>query len=111
MPRSPIAPEPEDGPGETARVADARATPVHVASGNRPFGELTLDDVKERARELGSVGTFGPLQRVRPVARGWSELAAEMESRQIASVGELDEETLLDYAERLWVVAPPEGLI
>jgi hypothetical protein len=34
-----------------------------------------------------------------------------MESRQIASVGELDEETLLDYAERLWVVAPPEGLI
>ena len=111
MPRSPTAPEPEEGSDETSRVEDARATPVHVGSGNRPFGELTLDDVRQQARELGSVGTFGPLQRVRPVARGWSQLAAEMESKQAASVGELDDPTLLDYAERLWVVAPPDGLI
>jgi len=104
-------PEPEERVDQSTRVSEARATPVHVASGSRPFAELTLDDVKQQASDLSSVGTFGPLQRVRPVARAWSELAAEMESRRAASVGELDDRTVLGYAERLWVVSPPEGLI
>ena len=111
MPRSPGEPEPERRPDRTTRVHDARTTTVHAQRGDLPFGELTLEDVRRQASELGSVGSWGPLRRVVPVARSWSELARELESKGVTSVGELDDATLLAYAERLWVVPPAGGLI
>ena len=94
-----------------ARVEQALAGKVHLGGRYRPFGELTAEDAHGRAAELKEVGTWGPMNRVIPVARAWAELAALLEERRAPSVGELDAETVVTYAEKLWVLSPEEGLI
>ena len=66
------------------------ARSVFIRGANRPFGELTLEDVRIRADELRSVTGWGPTVRVAPVARAWRELAIEMERCGSACVSELD---------------------
>jgi hypothetical protein len=79
---------------------------IYIRGANRPFGELTLDDVRTRADELRSAVGFGPTARVAPVARAWRELANEMERAGAATVGELDTDALADLAPKLWVTLP-----
>jgi hypothetical protein len=100
--------------GDTApggRVAQALAAPVHIGTTERRFGELTVGEVEAQAAELRGVGGWGPLQRVVPVARAWAELAGAMREAKAESVAELEPEAVLAYAERTWVLPPPEGLI
>lgn len=82
------------------------ATLVYINGRNRPFGELTLDDVRGRADELRAATGWGPTARVAPVARAWRELSIEMERSGASSVGELDPPVLGGLAQRLWVVLP-----
>ena len=49
--------------------------------------------------------------RVAKVAMGWSQLAALMSEREAGKVADLDETTVLDFAERLWLIPPEGGLI
>lgn len=91
-------------PGVEARAAAALEQKVHDGESYRPFGQLTAEDADGRAVELRKVAGFGPTMRVRPVAQGWGELAKLMRERGAATISELDEETVIDYAERLWVV-------
>jgi hypothetical protein len=93
------------------RLEQALAGTVHLGGRYRPFGELTSDDARARASELKEVGTWGPMKRVIPVAQAWGELAALLNKHQAASVAELDPATIVSYAEKLWVLAPEEGLI
>jgi hypothetical protein len=79
------------------RVAEIARTPVFARGENRPFGELTADDVRERADELRAAVGFGPTARVAPVAQAWRELAMGMSK---AGAG------LVALAPRLWVVMP-----
>ena len=94
-----------------ARVEQALRGSVHVAGGYRPFAELTAADAHAQAAELNEVGSWGPMRRIVPVARAWEELAALLDERQAARVADLDGASVVAYAERLWVLAPEEGLI
>jgi hypothetical protein len=82
------------------------STSVFINGANRPFGELTLDDVRARADELRAATGWGPMARVAPVARAWRELALEMERHGSGTVSELDGALLSDLAPQLWVVLP-----
>jgi hypothetical protein len=82
------------------------STPVFIRGANRPFGELTLDDIRDRADELRAVTGWGPTARVATVARAWRQLAMEMERAGATSVAELDSTALADLAPQLWVVLP-----
>ena len=84
---------------------------VHVAGGAKPFGELTLDEVEQRAAELRDAVGFGPTSRVAPVARAWSELAERMAAAHAPTVRALDAATIAALAERLWVVPPGGSLL
>ncbi len=81
-------------------------TPVFINGANRPFGELTLEEVRGRADELRAAIGWGPTARVAPVARAWRELTLEMERHDAASVADLDGPLLASLAPKLWVVLP-----
>jgi hypothetical protein len=87
------------------------AATVYVDGENRPFGELTLEQVRGRADELRAAIGWGPTARVAPVARAWRELSMALEQRGVATVGELDPETLGELAPKMWVVPPGGSLL
>jgi hypothetical protein len=86
--------------------ADLVNRQVFIRGANRPFGELTREDVRQRAEELRSVTGWGPTARVAPVARAWRELALEMERQGVHAVGDVDGDSLARLAPQLWVVLP-----
>lgn len=87
-------------------VRQALATSVFIRGANRPFGELTVDDVRARADELRAATGWGPTARVAPVARAWRELAIAMDRDGADSVAELDPELVATLAPQLWIVMP-----
>jgi hypothetical protein len=52
-------------PDPTAILAER----VHASGGTKPFGEMTVAEVRERADELRAATGWGPTARVGPVAR------------------------------------------
>jgi hypothetical protein len=66
-------------PQQTAKRAEIIEQTVFVRGTNRPFGALTVQDVRARADELKAAVGFGPTARVAPVARAWRELSLEMD--------------------------------
>lgn len=82
------------------------ATPVFINGANRPFGELTREEVLARADELRAATGWGPTARVAPVARAWRELSMEMDRTGAARVAGLDSELLGRLAPQLWIVFP-----
>ena len=79
---------------------------VYAGGANRPFGSLTEDDVRSRADELRAAVGWGPTARVAPVAQAWRELAIAMNGAGAATVADLDPESLVKLAPRLWVTLP-----
>ena len=79
---------------------------IYMRGANRPFGELSLEEVRERADELRAVTGWGPTARVASVARAWRELALEMERVQAPTVAGLPGEVVIRLAPQLWVVLP-----
>jgi hypothetical protein len=84
---------------------------VFIGGENRPFGTLTLEDVRGRAEELRAATGWGPTARVGPVARAWRELAIEMERAGAATVAELNAELVSELAPKLWVLPPGGSLL
>ncbi len=82
------------------------ARQVFIREANRPFGELTLADARERAAELRAATGWGPTVRVAPVALAWRELTMTMERAGAAAVRDLDAEQVIELAPKLWVVLP-----
>lgn len=87
------------------------SSPVFVDGANRPFGELTIAQVRARADELRAATGWGPTARVATVARAWRELAMALERDGVARVGELDADTLEQLAPQLWVIPPGGSLL
>jgi hypothetical protein len=79
---------------------------VYIRGANRPFGELTSEDVRERADELKAATGWGPTARVASYAFAWRELSMEMERSGVAAVSELEPDLLVSLAPKLWVVLP-----
>lgn len=82
------------------------AQTVFVRGENRPFGDVTVSDARERADELRSAAGWGPTARVAPVARAWRELALAMDAAGADVVRALDEAQVEQLAPKLWVVLP-----
>jgi hypothetical protein len=79
---------------------------VFIRGANRPFGELTRDDVRARADELRAATGWGPTARVATVALAWRELHRDMEQAGVATVNDLDDGTVIEMAPRLWITLP-----
>ena len=77
----------------------------------REFGDLTAAQVAARADELKAASGLGHGGRVAAVAMGWRELARVMRDREASTVGDLDDETVATYSERLWIVPPGGSLL
>lgn len=99
-----------DAPDQ-ARAEQALTSKVDVGGAGTPFGHLTAEDARAQAQRLADVGTWGPLQRVAKVAYAWKLLAAQMERDGLAMVRDLPPGDLIEHAERLWVIPPPEGMV
>jgi hypothetical protein len=87
------------------------ATTVYIDGANRPFGELTIDQVRSRADELRAATGWGPTARVAPVARAWRELSMALEKAQVGTVRELGNDQLTELAPKLWIVPPGGSLL
>jgi hypothetical protein len=87
------------------------ATSVYCDGRDRPFGELTADQVAARAAELRQGAGLGHRSRVAAVAGAWDALAAHMRERGATTVADLDPETVAERAEALWVVPPGGSLL
>ena len=92
-------------------LAGVLATTVFIDGANRPFGELTADQARDRADELRAAVGFGPTVRIAPVARAWRELTMALEQAGAGSVAELEPATVMDLAPKLWVVPPGGSLL
>jgi phosphoribosylglycinamide formyltransferase 1 len=93
------------------RAAEALASKVDIERTGVPFGDLTAEDARAQGQRLTEVGTWGPLQRVAKVAHAWKLLAAQMEKEGRATVRDLPVADVIEHAQRLWVIPPPEGLV
>jgi hypothetical protein len=87
------------------------AQTVFVRGANVAFGELTADDVRLRADELRASVGWGPTARVAPVSMAWRELTTAMARDGAVTVAQLDGDTLVELAPRLWIVPPAGGLL
>jgi hypothetical protein len=92
-------------------VTDPFARPVHAGGADKPFGELSIDDVSAHAAELASAVGWGPTARVASVARAWRELAAHMADSGAQTVADLGAQSAAEFAERLWVLPPGGSLL
>jgi hypothetical protein len=92
-------------------LAEILSSTVYVDGANRPFGELTVAQVRARADELRAATGWGPTARVAPVARAWRELTLALERSGAETVAGLDAGVLSELAPRLWVVPPGGGLL
>jgi hypothetical protein len=86
-------------------------TLIFIRGENRPFGELTADDVRSRADELKAAVGFGPTARIAPVALAWRELAVVMAGAGAAVVADLPADQVERLAPKLWVVPPGGSLL
>lgn len=93
------------------RASEALAKSVSASDGPIAFGDMTAAVCRAQGERLSDVGTFGPLQRVVKVAQAWKLLAAQMERDGAATVRELPAEAVVESAERLWIIPPPEGMV
>ena len=92
-------------------AADVLVRPVHAGGADKPFGELSVEDVRAHAAELGSAAGWGPTARVATVARAWRELAAHMADSGAQTVADLGAQSAAGFAERLWVLPPGGSLL
>ncbi|CAN5525689.1 hypothetical protein BH10ACT11_BH10ACT11_16430 [soil metagenome] len=90
---------------------DTPATRLSHQGETIPFGELTAEQAAQRAAELKEAGEWGPLKRTLPVRMAWTDIAALLRDRDLATIGELPDGEVAKWAERTWVLSPPGGLI
>ena len=84
---------------------------VFAGGRSKPFAELTVDEVRERAAELKAATGWGPTAKVGSVAMAWAELARLMEESHAQTVGDLEPKAVAQRAEKLWVVPPGGSLL
>jgi hypothetical protein len=84
---------------------------VFAGGRSKPFGELTVQEVKDRAQELREAAGWGPTARVAPVAMAWGELGRLMEASHAERVADVEPALVAERAEALWVVPPGGSLL
>jgi hypothetical protein len=89
----------------------ALAERVHTPSGSKPFGEMTREEVGERAAELRHAAGWGPTARVAGIALAWAELKQTMDDAHVEKVNQLSPDQIAERAEALWIVPPGGSLL
>jgi hypothetical protein len=84
---------------------------IYIRDANRPFGELTVEDARNRADELRAAVGWGPTARIAPVAQAWRELSMVMHKAGAETVDQLSQEQIAELAPKLWVVPPGGSLL
>ena len=92
-------------------VADILLRLVTVCSVERRFGEVTMDEARQHSTELKALAGWGPMAKVGAIARGWSDLAVNMQKRNAATVAELDPGIVEKAAIELWIVPPDRSMV
>ena len=92
-------------------MSDPLSELVFAGGVNKPFAEMTADEVRARAQELRDAAGWGPTAKVGPVAMAWGDLGRLMDEKGAATVGDLDPELVADRAQKLWVVPPGGSLL
>jgi len=95
----------------SASVEEVLARPVFAGDAERRFGELSVEQVEDRAAELRGASGFGHGGRVGAVAAAWRELALLMRANDAATVADLDGGEVAARAEALWVLPPGGSLL
>lgn len=84
---------------------------VYAGGRAKPFGELTVQEVHDRAAELRAATGWGPTAKVGAVAMAWGELSRLMDDAGARTVSDLDPEAVAQRAGGLWVVPPGGSLL
>ena len=83
---------------------------VSIAGATKAFGTVTLDDARTQAAEMKALVGWGPTAKVSSVARGWSDLAANLQKRGAATVAELEPGMVETMAKEVWVIPPGRAM-
>ena len=89
----------------------ALETRISIGKSSKPFAEVTAQDADDQGAKLKGLAGFGPTMRARPVGMAWTELAKLMREAGAATVSDLDDAVVADYAEKLWVVQSSASLM
>jgi Fe-Mn family superoxide dismutase len=92
-------------------VSDILERTVSISGKMIPFGEITLEDARTQASELGALAGWGPMAKVGSIARAWTELAKTIDGRDATCVADLDAGIVKKMAMDLWVIPPERGMI
>ncbi len=104
--------EEPSAPGGERDAEQLLAEQIATSAGYVAFGSLTVAQVEERAEELSGAAEIPAMaQRMAPVAAAWRGLAADMRRSGAETVADLDRASLVERAERLWVVPPGGSLL
>jgi len=93
------------------KAEDLLARPLRAGDEDKTFGEVTLDDARAMAADLKAKVGWGPTAKVATIARGWDELGRVMNQREVATVAELDGETVIEFAKKVWVLPPYDQML
>jgi hypothetical protein len=95
----------------STQLSEILKASVFIDGANRPFGDLTADQIRSRADELRAAVGFGPTARIAPVARAWRELSMALEQAGVGTVAELAPDRVVELGPKLWVVPPGGSLL
>jgi len=84
---------------------------VSVCGTEHRFGEVTLDEARAHSAELKSLAGWGPLAKIGAIARGWSDLALQMQKHKVNTVAELDPGIVEQAARTLWIILPGRSMV
>ncbi len=92
-------------------VSDILVRLVSVCGSEHRFGDVTLDEARAHSAELKALAGWGPMARVGAVARGWSDLALQMQKRKVTTVAELEPGLVEHAAKELWIIPPERSMV
>jgi Fe-Mn family superoxide dismutase len=92
-------------------VADILTRPVSVCGTEHEFGNVTIDEARAHSTELKALAGWGPMAKVGSIARGWADLALQMQKAKVTTVAELEPGVIEQAALTLWIIPPERSMI
>jgi Fe-Mn family superoxide dismutase len=84
---------------------------VSVCGTEHRFGEVTLDEARAHSADLKALAGWGPMAKIGAIARGWSDLALQMQKHDVNTVAELDPGIVEHAARALWIILPGRSMV
>jgi len=84
---------------------------VSVCGSEHRFGEVTLDEARAHSAELKALAGWGPMAKVGAIARGWGDLATQMQRQGATTVAELEPGVVENAAKALWIILPGRSMV